>query len=643
MTLPPVTKSDIPTTKPARIVPAVPLSFPRQPRNKKTRDDHKLHQRPVTPETSVKSAESPRNNAVQRDSSASQSASSILEPMTPDSLASAVAKVSVNGDTGSKEITNGQEQKGAWNNGVHGNGSHALECENLVNVNGSLEKEHPKAQSRRFSALKVPAKLPPPFYPQTHAPAIHNSSAPTEPQSMADQEFGVTDADHRDLLPQTQVDGAVLHATPMGPVMYGGEVMTADSSTDQASRPGATVYPPFPGYADGQLPLPGPSRTSAGQAFNPQANSFQYGGQAHSHTHSQASMHSATHPNHIGHAGPVLMLDTSSIALDNQAAVALKGFFEFQFGSPDFSDVTLKIFDRVQSAEPIVLQAHRIVLARSPKLRELMLLNTDIVRIDMEGKYLETNSFINVLRYLYGAALPTRNSMAGQPIGQCLALAAAGWYCGLSEVTIHGLECAESYMDWDNLEQALDFALDGGLTRAFQFDEAEIVPEPSFGEFAGQFLSYILNWIPLNLPTNFQFITSAPQLVNSPRLPGVLESRPSVANPRLTRIQFGDLPSEQSSLSTTLLSSIMLSLPLGALRHLLLHPVFWDRAGHADMVRAVMKEREARRETALKSRRHLPGATAYMRETMYWREELIAVDEHAQVITLTRAHLKTGG
>lgn len=116
MTLPPPEKSDLPTTKPARIVPAIPLSFPRLPRKKKTNDEPTQPLRAVTPDTSVKSADSPRNNAVQHDSSASQSTSSFQEPMTPDSLASAVAKVSITGDaeTGREDL-NGQEQKGAWN------------------------------------------------------------------------------------------------------------------------------------------------------------------------------------------------------------------------------------------------------------------------------------------------------------------------------------------------------------------------------------------------------------------------------------------------------------------------------------------------------------------------------------------------
>ncbi|KAE9973394.1 hypothetical protein EG327_009109 [Venturia inaequalis] len=659
MTPPPPKKSDPPTTKSARIVPAIPLSFPRQPRSKKNAHEPKSNLRAVTPDTSVKSADSPRGNAIQHYSSASQSTASIQEPMTPDSLASAAAKVSVNGDSDIvKERADGQEPKGARNgstdnHGVlstqsafgtgqgHLNGSHGLKHENAINGNGIVGKEHLRAQSRNFVPLKVPAKLPPPFYPQQPTITADNPHASTS--YMTEKDISTTTEDLRGRLPQVQTDIVMFHAAPTDIVTYGGEATPAESSITQTLPSGAAVYPPFPGYAGGPFPPPGLPHPALGQVFNPQASAVQFDGQVQDHSQFQASheLQSPSYANQINHGGPVILPDTSGIALNNQAAIALKGFFECQFGSPNFSDVTLKITERAQSAEPVILQAHRIVLARSPKLRELMMLNTDIVPIDLEAKYLDTDSFINVVRYLYGAALPGRNSLAGQPMEQCLALAAAGWHCGLSDVIIHGLECAESYLNWGNVEQALDFALEGGLTFGFQFNEAESVAEPSFGEFAGQFLYNILKWISLNIPTNYQFMASAPQLANSPRLPSVLESRPSVANPRLSRIQFGDLPSEESSLPTMLLSSIMVSLPLGALRHLLLHPAFWARARHVDMVGAVIKERESRREKALESKRYLPGATAYMHETMHWKEELVGVDGIAQAISLTRLCLKT--
>lgn len=334
------------------------------------------------------------------------------------------------------------------------------------------------------------------------------------------------------------------------------------------------------------------------------------------------------------------MPDTSGVALNTQAAIALKGFFESQFGSPNFSDVTLKISERAHSAEAPMIPAHRIVLARSPKLRGLMYSDSDIVTIELDAKYLDTNTFIHVLRYLYGAALPTRNSLAGQPMDQCLSLAATGWHCALPEVTMRGIEYACTYLSWENVEKALDFALAGGLTPYFTLDEGEDVPEPSFGEFAGQFLLFILDWLVGNLPSNFEFVASAPQLADSPRLPGTLESRPSMADPRLSRIKFGDLPSEESSLPTMLLSSIMVSLPLGALQHFLLHPAFWGRPRHADMARAIIQERESRRKKALESKRHLPGATPYMREAMYWQEIFFVVDGHAQGFGLRRERLK---
>lgn len=398
----------------------------------------------------------------------------------------------------------------------------------------------------------------------------------------------------------------------------------------------------------GPFPPPGLPHPATGQGFNPQANPFQYGGQTQTRTHSQAShdVQSPVHANHAGHAAPITMPDSyTSAYLNTQAARNLKSFFEVQFGSTEFSDVTLHILERAQSPDPVVLPAHRIVLARSPNLRRLMetvkVPGPNIVKLEISAKYLDTKTFMQVLRYLYGAPLPTRNALAGNCMAQCLALAAMGCHVRLPEVTGRGLDYALSYMSWDNVEMALEFALQGGLTVYFRFNEYETVPEPYYGPIAGEFLRNMLNWMVENLPTNFDFIASAPQLSNSPRLPGILETRPSMANPHLSRIQFGDLPSEESSSPTMLLSGVLLSLPLGALRHVLQHPAFWSRPRHAEMTRAIIKEREIRRKKALESKRHVPGATAYMREAMYWEEKFVVVDGHAQGFTLERQSLKT--
>lgn len=107
--------------RPTRIVPALPLSYSRLPRNKKT-DEPKQPPRAVTPDRNKKPlTDSPSKNETQHDSSASQSTSSFQEPMTPDSVASAVAKVPMNGDTVGIDVgldVGALEHEGAWN--THG-------------------------------------------------------------------------------------------------------------------------------------------------------------------------------------------------------------------------------------------------------------------------------------------------------------------------------------------------------------------------------------------------------------------------------------------------------------------------------------------------------------------------------------------
>jgi hypothetical protein len=532
---------------------------------------------------------------------------------------------------------------------VYTNGSHGLKHENAVSDENSAKKHHSRAQSRDFTPPKIPAKLPPPFYPQHQTPTSANSTS-TKPSKMYqtnEQENydAPADINHPSstdmVVPNGQADPSKplpVEASSVGVLMY------PPSASGTASSIPRTAIAAQSNVLPGSFPRPGLQHPSALQSFNPQASPFNFGSQVSTRSQSQSShdFQPPIHPIHHGHTGSIPVPDTPGIALNSQTALALKEYIEIQFGGPSFSDVTVKIIQRSQFAEPIMIKAHRIILARSPKLQELVNLGTDIVVIDLRAKYLETNTFVHVLRYLYGAALPTRNSLAGQPMELSLALAAAGWTCRLPEITAAGLDYANSFMNWDTVEKALAFALEGGLTPFFQFDEADAVLEPTFGDYAGQFLQFILNWLGTNLPSNFQFIASAPQLAESPRLPGTLENRPSVANPRLSRIRFGDLPSEESSQSTTLLSSIMLSLPLGPLKYLLLHPVFLGRPGHADMARAIIMEREIRRKKARESRRYLPGATPYMREAMYWEESFVAAeDNHVQDFTLSRECLKS--
>lgn len=191
--------------------------------------------------------------------------------MTPDSLASAVAKVSVNGNAEiGREDMNGQEQKGARNgttdnnrvtatksaiktDQVHLNGSHGLKHENGVNGNGSVKKERLRAQSQDFAPLKVPAKLPPPFYPQqsTHTSDFSYTSA--TPYKVVEEDFGISKEGLREPLLQVQTASAIPQAAPIEVFMYGGEVTPAELANSQALAAGAAVYPPFPGYADGKF------------------------------------------------------------------------------------------------------------------------------------------------------------------------------------------------------------------------------------------------------------------------------------------------------------------------------------------------------------------------------------------------------
>lgn len=73
--------------------------------------------------------------------------------------------------------------------------------------------------------------------------------------------------------------------------------------------------------------------------------------------------------------------------IDN-VQISFQGAFEVQFGSTDFSDVTLHILERAQSPHPVV-----VALARSPNFRRLMetvkVPGSTVVKLEIGAKYFD--------------------------------------------------------------------------------------------------------------------------------------------------------------------------------------------------------------------------------------------------------------
>ena len=231
----------------------------------------------------------------------------------------------------------------------------------------------------------------------------------------------------------------------------------------------------------------------------------------------------------------------------------------------------------------------------------------------------------------------------------CLGFAAAGHVLGLDHVVSQGLQAACSVLDWDNLDHALSFGLESGPNRG-NSASADVIPRYSYspvcsresdpsstlnltppsssaesglersgqpdsnyeGIFslssdttevcsASELQTRCLQWIASNLDESWHFDSSARPLAEVDRLPTTAESRSPLFKSRLSRIQFGDHPTEmhaKASDRNSIISSVVLSLPFMALKYVLdlgTQPILRQ-------LHAIVKERERRRQIVLQSK-----------------------------------------
>ncbi|KAJ9659919.1 hypothetical protein H2201_007179 [Coniosporium apollinis] len=364
---------------------------------------------------------------------------------------------------------------------------------------------------------------------------------------------------------------------------------------------------------------------------------------------------------------------------------SLRQYLRSQFGSTDLADYILEITLSDPEHSVFTLPVHRLLIARSPRLLTLM----SRTRTDQESRnsplavlrdattdtFVTSRSLVEVLKYLYDDTLLGMREFTqglqpfdmdsagsdgnGRPLDrmrQALEYAASGHFLGLEEVVSRGFAIAKALIRWDTLDLAMGFALDGGLSRIWQAVMAEaaergVVPNlkpfrPTYGDYGYQFLQDLVDFIALEFPQAFQLDTTAPQLSNVQRLPVAVESRPSISNPRLSRIRFGELPLEQPArpdFVTTTLSSILVSLPFPVLKVLLEHPglnrrITWPNV--ISVMRQVVEERESRRSKALNARvapSHKTDMDQAIYENLHWEERVESAPAHASGFKIARA------
>lgn len=333
-----------------------------------------------------------------------------------------------------------------------------------------------------------------------------------------------------------------------------------------------------------------------------------------------------------------------------------------QFNVEEYADCRLTLVHENLRFEKTTWSLSSLLLAQSRKLRDL--LNTAgpseegkrHLEIRLTDRFITPWAMNSVLRVLYGER-PQMSTLTmitsafdanAEPwtvqMDGCLAFAAAGHVLGLEDVALHGLQIASLLLHWDNLEHALSFALESGPNRGTSAS-ADVIPlsayspvwsrdsNPSpatnqsppnssteskperFGDegvssassYTGDVRSArdlqtcCLQWMGSNLDDFWQFDPSARPLAEVDRLPTTAESRSPLFKSRLSRIQFGDHPSEMHAKANdrnALVSSIVLSLPFVALKYMLdlgIQPLLHQ-------LHAIVEERERRRQLVLQSK-----------------------------------------
>jgi len=345
---------------------------------------------------------------------------------------------------------------------------------------------------------------------------------------------------------------------------------------------------------------------------------------------------------------------------DIDAALIVRGYLLTQFGNLEHADYVLEITNGKGSSSTSALPLHGLLISRSPTLATMITASQQNAERDRNGlrvirydssndKFFLQTAFTEALQHLYGApllnipllslGLPSIESSgeygdvtgpAQQLMAHALGYASAGRFLQVKVIEIHGLQFAREVLRWENVESALAFCV--------QADGSEGSLHP--------FLHDILKFMIFNLPGYFSFVESAPQTVEFQRLPTGSESRPSISDPRVSRLTFGELSFNDAPVTdpvSSKFSSILLSLPFVVLKQLLQDPALVTRLSApkvAELARSVIGEREKRRIKASGMKRVFLGTDESLNEETQWKESFHPGEgQHVNDFTLTRARM----
>ncbi|KAG0649905.1 hypothetical protein D0Z07_3692 [Hyphodiscus hymeniophilus] len=357
----------------------------------------------------------------------------------------------------------------------------------------------------------------------------------------------------------------------------------------------------------------------------------------------------------------------------------LVNYIQAQFAEPELADYTLELRYSDDRAEPVRIPGHGLIFGRSPTLKSLMKAQAQVnngdgltgksLLIESEDRFLRSDGFWMALQRVYGGPLldigaaamqhlPRTSHqpypMPGTAADRCelgLGYAAAGHILQIPPVVTRGAEIASHFVNWDTIESALDFALDGGVDTEWTYggQPEQVKSVSTYGPAVNIIIYGALNFIISTFPPNFELDTSVGEPITNRRLPPIPEDRPS--NSRLSFIKFGDHPSEEivkpefgASITATL-SKILLNLPFHLLQYVLESPRLGNVEGWAStslrhkVMHNVIEERE-RRRTKVSSSAHVPQSKSKVDDNVRWQEAVVPHGGHDGSLILKRTFIE---
>ena len=356
----------------------------------------------------------------------------------------------------------------------------------------------------------------------------------------------------------------------------------------------------------------------------------------------------------------------------------LLGYIQGHFADSTFADYTLEVRYMDDRDKPMRIPGHNLLFARSPALKRLMITQANdgssenssrTIFIETADRFLCSDGFRIALQRLYGwpllsldtpptpgRTMETQNQASSNPASfhrfdLALGYAAAGQILQIPPVLSRGIEVACHLVNWQTLEKALDFALDGGLGSQWSLDNNfnGICPS-TYGPAVDMLIHSALSFLIANFPPHLEFDVTASEPAFNSRLPVLSNAKVSKHNPRLSLIKFGDhpveepvLPAPKNSNPASLISGILINLPFQLLKYVLEAPSLGSRDWATSAMRQtvmyeVINEREKRRNRIRNDR----GVSNDVRMSnlkewhpVGWQEE-VETEAPRKIPTLTR-------